>query len=124
RAWAYFQLVQQYGDLTVNLHSGQLSTEAVRESEDSVYKVIIDDLNQAITLLPVTQSDYGRATLGAAQHLLAKVYLTRAYRDWNAANKQSDFQQALTLANTVINSDLTMDGRRSERRSTCWRKYI
>src|ERR1051325_10159450 len=29
RAWAYFQLVQQYGDLTINLHSGQLSTEAV-----------------------------------------------------------------------------------------------
>ena len=104
RAWAYFQLVQQYGELTINLHSGQLSTEAVRESEDSVYKVIIDDLNQAITLLPVTQSDYGRATLGAARHLLAKVYLTRAYRDWNTANSQSDFQQALNLATTVINS--------------------
>src|SRR6266545_2824952 len=104
RAWAYFQLVQQYGDLTINLHSGQLSTEAVREPEDSVYKVIIDDLNQAITLLPVTQSEFGRVTLGAAQHLLAKVYLTRAYRDWNAANKLADFQQALDLANTVISS--------------------
>src|SRR6266699_1030878 len=104
RAWAYFQLVQQYGDLTINLHSGQLSTEAVREPEDSVYKVIIDDLNQAINFLPATQSDFGRVTLGAAQHLLAKVYLTRAYRDWNTANKQADFQQALTLANSVINS--------------------
>src|SRR5919108_2141058 len=104
RAWAYFQLVQQYGDLTINLHTGQLSTEAVRESEDSVYKVIIDDLNQAITLLPVTQSEFGRVTLGAAQHLLAKVYLTRAYRDWNTANKQADFQQALTLANAVISA--------------------
>src|SRR5204862_3491354 len=106
RAWAYFQLVQQYGDLTINLHSGQLSTEAVREPEDSVYKVIIDDLNQAITLLPVTQSEFGRVTLGAAQHLLAKAYLTRAYRDWNTPNMQADFQQALTLANTVINSGM------------------
>src|SRR5437867_8075618 len=104
RAWAYFQLVQQYGDLTITLHTGQLSTEAVRESEDSVYQVIIDDLNQAITLLPATQTDYGRATLGAAQHMLAKVYLTRAYRPWHTSNAQSDFQQALTLANTVINS--------------------
>src|SRR5919106_2956243 len=104
RAWAYFQLVQQYGGLTVNLHTGQLSTEAVRQSEDSVYTVIINDLNQALTLLPATQSEYGRVTLGAAQHLLAKVYLTRAYRDWNTANQQADFQQALTLANTVINS--------------------
>ena len=104
RGWAYFQLVQQYGDLTIILHTGQLSTEAVREPEDSVYKVIIDDLNQAINLLPATQSDFGRVTLGAARHLLAEVYLTRAYRDWNTANKQADFQQALTLANSVINS--------------------
>ena len=107
RAWAYFQLVKQYGGLTVNLQSPSatgVSTEATRESEDSVYKVIIADLDEAITLLPVTQTDFGRATKGAAQNLLAKVYLTRAYRDWNAANKQSDFQQALTLAQGVIGS--------------------
>jgi hypothetical protein len=104
RAWAYFQLVQQYGDLTINLTTGSLTTEAVREPESAVYDVIIDDLNQAISLLPVTQSDYGRATRGAAQHLLSKVYLTRAYRDWNSGNRQADFQQALDLANTVINS--------------------
>lgn len=104
RAWAYFQLVQQYGPLTVNLTGGALSTEAVRESEDSVYKVIIGDLNEAVTLLPVTQSEFGRVTKGAAQHMLAKVYLTRAYRDWNTANKAGDFQKALDLANTVIGS--------------------
>ena len=105
RALAYFELVQQFGGLTINLHAAQgVSTEATRQSEDSVYKVIIDDLNQAINLLPVTQPDYGRATKGAAQNLLAKAYLTRAYREWNTANLQPDFQQALDLANTVINS--------------------
>jgi starch-binding outer membrane protein, SusD/RagB family len=104
RAWAYFQLVQQYGPLTVNLTTGEVSTEAVRESEDSVYKVIIGDLTEAITLLPTTQSEFGRATRGAAQHLLAKVHLTRAYAEWNAAGRQADFQRALELANTVINS--------------------
>jgi starch-binding outer membrane protein, SusD/RagB family len=105
RAWAYFQLVQQYGGLTLNLSStGGVSTEATRESEDSVYKVIIADLTEAATLLPPSQGDYGRATRGAAQHLLSKVYLTRAYREWNTANRQSDFQQALTLAQSVINS--------------------
>jgi hypothetical protein len=104
RAWAYFQLVQQYGDLTVNLSSGGVSTEAVRESEDSVYKVIINDLNQAITLLPVAQQDFGRVTRGAAQQMLAKVYLTRAYREWNTANRQADFQKSLEAATTVINS--------------------
>ena len=104
RAWAYFQLVQQYGPLTVNLTTGAVSTEAVRESEDSVYKVIIADLNEATNLLPTTQPEFGRATKGATQHLLAKVYLTRAYREWNTANRQADFQKALDLANTVINS--------------------
>jgi len=105
RALAYFELVQEFGGLTVNLHAAQgVSTEATRESEDSVYKLIIDDLNQAINLLPVTQSDYGRATKGAAQNLLAKVYLTRAYREWNTANLQPDLQQALDLSTTVINS--------------------
>lgn len=105
RALAYFELVQQFGGLTINLHAAQgVSTEATRETEDSTYKVIISDLEQAIELLPVTQADYGRATKGAAQNLLAKVYLTRAYRDWNTANKQADFQKALDLAKTVINS--------------------
>jgi starch-binding outer membrane protein, SusD/RagB family len=104
RAWAYFQLVQQYGPLTVNLRSGEVSTEAVRESEDSVYRAIITDLTEALDLLPPMQSEFGRVTRGAAQHLLAKVYLTRAYREWNTANRQTDFQQALELANTVINS--------------------
>jgi hypothetical protein len=105
RAWAYFQLVKQYGGVTVNLSStGGVSTLATRESEDSVYKVIIADLNDAASMLPATQTDFGRATSGAAQNLLAKVYLTRAYREWNTANKQADFQQALTLAQGVINS--------------------
>lgn len=111
RAWAYFNLVQQFGcgtgatcGVTMNLHTGTPSTEATRQSEDSTYKVIIDDLNQAASLLKPTQQDYGRITSGAATDLLAKVYLTRAYRDWNTANKQADFQKALDLANTVINS--------------------
>ena len=105
RAWAYFQLVQHYGPLTVNLTANAgVSTEAVRESEDSVYKVIIADLSEAATLLPVNQAEFGRATRGAAQNLLAKVYLTRAYREWNTANRAADFQQALTLAQGVINS--------------------
>lgn len=103
RALAYFVLTQQWGDLTVNLAAAQgVSTEATRESEDSVYKVIISDLTTAISLLPATQGDVGRATKGAAQNLLAKVYLTRAYKAYGQG--QADFQQALNLANTVIQS--------------------
>jgi hypothetical protein len=105
RALAYFILVQHFGPLTVLPEtSSGISTEAVRETEDSVYKVIIADLTDAVAKLPVTQPEYGRVTKGAAQHLLAEVYLNRAYREWNTANKQADFQQALTLATAVIGS--------------------
>ena len=105
RGMAYFVLVQHFGGLTVLPETSTgISTEAVRETEDSVYKVIISDVTEAVNKLPVTQGDYGRATKGAAQHLLAKVYLTRAYREWNTANKQADFTKALELANAVIGS--------------------
>jgi hypothetical protein len=105
RALAYFIMVQHFGGLTVLPETSTgISTESVRETEDSVYKVIISDVTEAVAKLPVTQPDYGRITKGAAQHLLAEVYLTRAYREWNTANKQADFTKALELATAVIGS--------------------
>ncbi|HEY5218279.1 MAG TPA: RagB/SusD family nutrient uptake outer membrane protein [Gemmatimonadaceae bacterium] len=103
RALAYFQLVRTWGGVTLNLHEAQgVVDTASRAAPADVYTAIINDLDTAITQLPVKQSDYGRATLGAAQDLLAKVYLTRAYQSYGKG--QADFQQALTLAKTVINS--------------------
>src|SRR3989441_7782212 len=52
----------------------------------NVYALIVSDLQQAMAGLPAsyTGSDIGRVTSGAAQAMLAKVYLTR--QDWaNAA---------------------------------------
>lgn len=105
RALAYFELVRFFGPVTLNLHEAKgVTTEAHRSPEDSVYAAILADLDSAITLLPATQGEFGRATRGAAQHLQSKVYLTRAYRPWNTANKNADFTSALNLAKTVINS--------------------
>lgn len=109
RALAYFIMVQHFGGLTVLPETSTgISTEAVRETEDSVYKLIISDVTEAVSKLPVTQPEYGRITKGAAQHLLAKVYLTRAYREWNAANKQADFTKALENANAVISGPYSL----------------
>ena len=66
-------------------------------------RAILADLDTAIATLPVTQTDVGRATKGAAQALRSKVYLTRAYRDYSP-NKQGDFQAALADAKAVIAS--------------------
>jgi hypothetical protein len=46
-----------------------------RSAKSLVYKQIETDLTNAIAVLPVTQTDKGRATKYAAQALLGKVYL-------------------------------------------------
>ena len=104
RALNYFTLVQQFGDVTLSLHENKgVQQSAVRDPAADVYKAILADLDSAFTLLPVTQSDFGRATKGAAQALRSKVYLTRAYKDYSPG-KQADFQAALSDAKAVIAS--------------------
>jgi hypothetical protein len=106
RAFEYFMLVQTFGDVTLSMHENQgVVVEAVRDPASKVYEAIIADLDSAITLLPVTQSEFGRATRGAAQTLRSKVYLTRAYQSYSPG-KQADFTQALADANAVIGSGI------------------
>jgi hypothetical protein len=97
RAFYYFYLVRQYGDVAVSLQETQgVVTEAHRTPAAQVYsEVIIPDLEAAIAGLPVSASP-GRATVGAAQHLLALVYLTR--------NDAGDAAKAETLGKAVIGS--------------------
>lgn len=102
RALYYFYLVQQFGDIPLTIHEiTDVVTTAERETEASVYGQIIGDLEEAVSVLPLLQDDYGRITKGAAQHLLAKVYLTRGYRDFAASD---DFEKAAANATSVINS--------------------
>ncbi len=102
RALYYFYLVQQFGNIPlVTNEITQVVTTATREPEEAVYARIIGDLEEAIPVLPLSQADYGRATRGAAQHVLAKAYLTRGYRDFAAPD---DYQRAAATATAVINS--------------------
>src|SRR5213083_118982 len=85
------------------------TTEATRAPVDSVYDAIVADLQYAEATLPAVQKDYGRATKGAAQHLLAKVYLTRIRdadptADELAKQQAGDFANAADYAQRVINS--------------------
>ena len=88
RANAYFNLVRSFGDVPLLEHEVK-SLEGLRVSRApaaDVYALIVSDLQQAMAGLPAsyTGSDIGRVTSGAAQAMLAKVYLTR--QDWaNAA---------------------------------------
>lgn len=103
RAYYYYLLAETFGDVPLKL---ERTTEAVlaydRTPEKDVYDQIIKDLNDAVGVLPATTPDFGRITKGCAQHLLAKVYLTRGYKPYGAG--VADFQQAATLAEAVIAS--------------------
>ena len=99
RANAYFLLVQTYGG--VPLANEYLTTPTVsfdRDTAEDVYSFIIEELNEAITLLP-EEVFMGRANRRAAQHLLAKVYLTRGYEPFAENN---DFNTAASIADETI----------------------
>lgn len=100
RAFYYYLLVELYGPLHITLQETQgPSTTANRSPIELVYKVLIDDLDFAVAHLPLSTSQPGRATLPAAKHLLARVYLTRAA---TPAAESSDYAKAAVLAKQVI----------------------
>lgn len=102
RALNYFYLVQQFGGVPLQLEEVRgVVTDYVRNTEAEVYTQIIKDLEESIPVLPVSVSQFGRVSKGAAQHLLAKVYLTRGYTSFGVA---TDFSEAAQLAETVIGS--------------------
>lgn len=103
RAYYYFLLAETFGDVPLVLtRTTGVTLVFTRTPEQNVYTQIIQDLNDAITALPATTPDFGRVTKGFAQTLLSKVYLTRGYKSYGSGN--ADFQQAATLAETVINA--------------------
>lgn len=78
RAYYYFDLVRAFGDipLVISLEDA-VEQASVRAPKEEVYNQIVQDLTDAINDLPVTHdaANLGRASKGAAQTLLAKVYL-------------------------------------------------
>jgi hypothetical protein len=104
RALSYFYLVQTWGDVPMPLSETVAADKSVvRVPSAQVYAQIIKDLTEAEAALPVTATDYGRVTKGAAQFLLARVYLTRGWNFNNSLGGQSsDFKSALDYADKVI----------------------
>jgi hypothetical protein len=94
RAFYYWHIVATWGAAPMPLKPTQgIETTAVRTSVDSIYAQIFKDLNFADAHLPITTSDYGRATKPAAEALLARMDITRGKN-----------QEALDMANNVINN--------------------
>jgi hypothetical protein len=114
RAYSYFRLVRNFGGVMLytsreddgTSHGEDTKSSKPRASVLDVYSQIEADLNYASLNLPETvvttfdQSDLGRATKGAANGLLAKVYLYHAQFD------PSKWANARAQCELVINSGL------------------
>ena len=87
RAHYYFLLVRLFGGVPLQTEPADSNSDLLlpRASAEEVYELIVEDLDQAITLLPqrsaYTQEHIGRATKEAAMAELARVYLTH-YQDY------------------------------------------
>lgn len=78
RAWYYTDLVTFYGDVPLVLEPGDLSnSKPCRTPKQQVIVQILQDLEDAISSLPVTyeEKESGRITKGAAMGLKARVLL-------------------------------------------------
>ncbi|XWW44121.1 RagB/SusD family nutrient uptake outer membrane protein [Fibrella sp. USSR17] len=95
RAFYYWHIVETWGGVhfTTQETNGIVST-ANRTPVETIYNQIFEDLKFAATNLPVTQPQYGKATKGAAQAFLARMYLTRNMN-----------KEALEMAQAVLTSN-------------------
>ena len=97
RALYYFDAVRFWGDVPLVLNLETIDDAmGPRISKEEVYEQIILDLSDAAKVLPKSYDDVnlGRATQGAAQILLGKVYLTKG-----------DFENAKNIL-SVINGNI------------------
>ncbi|MEP5600433.1 MAG: RagB/SusD family nutrient uptake outer membrane protein, partial [Algibacter sp.] len=99
RALAFFNLVQQFGGIVIDTEEPvEIRSDYTRSSEEETYVQIIADLEAAIPDL-VDDPETGRFSRRAAQHVLAEVYLTRAYTSFGSSG---DYTTAATLAESAI----------------------
>lgn len=101
RAFMYFQLVQLWGDVPLQLQEvTSISADRLEEiyaqifparsSTADVYAQIISDLETALTRVRTTAPHKGFATTGAVNAMLAKVYATQEPHDWTKVNQYCD----------------------------------
>ncbi|MEX0883796.1 MAG: RagB/SusD family nutrient uptake outer membrane protein [Cyclobacteriaceae bacterium] len=91
RAYYYFDLVRLFGGVPeiTGIIEVEDSRQTPRATEEAIFDLIIADLTDAASKLPVPgDTDHGRASKGAAIALLAKVYVYQ--EDWTAAKTQLD----------------------------------
>ncbi|HLR24887.1 MAG TPA: RagB/SusD family nutrient uptake outer membrane protein [Fodinibius sp.] len=94
RAFYYWHIVETWGGVHFTTDETEgIQVNANKSSVETFYNQIFEDLDFAVSNLPVTTSDIGRVTKPAAEAFLARMYLT-----------QGMDQEAFDMADKVINN--------------------
>ena len=111
RAWYYYMLMDAFGGVPL-VTSTKVEANA-RVSRDSVFRFIESELNATRTVLPATRpaDQAGRVTRGAADAILASLYLnaqvyTGTVTAAGLTKGPARWQDAIAAADRVINSGL------------------
>ena len=100
RAFAYYYLVETFGAVPFyTTEQSEVITDVERTPENEIYKFIIEDLTEAVSLLSWEVEDPGRVNKATALQLLGKFYLTRAYKPYS---ESSDFDMASKYFDMII----------------------
>lgn len=111
RGFSYYYLVRLFGGVPITINATKPSDNLFkkRQSIDSVYTQIFSDFKNAnakcLKYKEQNSSEFGRATKGAAQAMLAQAYLTYAnYLDLNnrPIDAQINYQYSVNWADSVL----------------------
>lgn len=106
RAFLYFELIKRFGGVPLldRPYDKFENIDLPRNTYEECVSFIISDITEAIALLPETynNSNYGRATAGAAMALKTRVLLYAASKLNNPSNDIAKWQKAAQAASELL----------------------
>ncbi|MDR3227476.1 MAG: RagB/SusD family nutrient uptake outer membrane protein [Prevotellaceae bacterium] len=114
RGFSRFYLTFFFGDEIVDrdyASAGGSDFYAMPAEKGVIYQRMVEDFKKAEELLPVRSviyadpSNIGRVTKGAAQAMLAKVYMARPILDGSASAGSAEWDEAKIVLNRIITSN-------------------
>lgn len=113
RAFIYSHLIWRYGGVPIIASTYELDDEfnATRSTYADCVKFIVDELDEAIKLLPDKQpeSKLGRASADACRALKSRVLLYNASLLNNSSNDKQKWQEAAEAAEILLNSNYSLN---------------
>jgi starch-binding outer membrane protein, SusD/RagB family len=106
RAFAYYLLVRNWGGVPLRTEANMTEQDIARASADDVYKLILEDLQEAETNLPDVSSLPGKPSRWSAKAMLSEVLLSlQRYPD--AMNKANEVitSNKFSLIQTAVSED-------------------